>query len=500
MCSAILYARVPAAYRDQYFPRKDGSGTSPLPYATVSGSVSPKWQEGLLATDPEPFDSSHASCLLRLSVSKFDEQSLTRVLRGFYAENKGPKEKAPLSDVTESNPAVKRLLTGLQGDLLFAWRARLNSDVRIVVPQPEEDPPVYVFWSHRFLLASRSPYFKGVLAKCAIAEKEGPASDEVLTLALPIPTFTPPGFFFILGFIYTGTLNYFNRTYDLSTAFSIFKGSRYLDIATLTAEIRVRFVEEMMHGLFHAFATDEEYERLVGQKWNGMAKAGGCSCRQCSRRIPRVLEFALEEDVMDNVILRGVRRASVALFGEGWCTPEFGGLSRSSKECAMKDIKVLATAINVFPLLFKAETALTQLETMDNADNDLSITDMVVDVRDALDQVLFTDPDSCFESEEWMRVMKDCISDNEDRKNQAESELGWVLKALSRCLDDHHARALYHVCILHPLWRCFFSNHHFLISRWVNYSCHLVLAIFSTFLRQVFELELKRPWVDFRQS
>ena len=45
-----------------------------------------------------------------------------------------------------------------------------------------------------------------------------------------------------------------------------------------------------------------------------------------ARRAPRVLEFALEEDVKNTSLERGARRALVGPFGEGWCTQEFAGL------------------------------------------------------------------------------------------------------------------------------------------------------------------------------
>jgi len=58
-------------------------------------------------------------------------------------------------------------------------------------------------------------------------------------------------------------------------------------------------MQEMLHGLFHAFNSLAEYERLTGGEWG----TGGCRCHQCARRAPRVLEFAHEDDVK-NVFLQ----------------------------------------------------------------------------------------------------------------------------------------------------------------------------------------------------
>jgi hypothetical protein len=48
----------------------------------------------------------------------------------------------------------------------------------------------------------------------------------------------------------------------------------------------------MLHGLYHAFIPFEAYERLTNGKWG----TGGC---RCARRVPRVLEFDLADDVQN---------------------------------------------------------------------------------------------------------------------------------------------------------------------------------------------------------
>jgi hypothetical protein len=134
-------------------------------------------------------------------------------------------------------------------------------------------------------------------------------------LTLPSPPFTPASLHFTLSFIYTGTLIFSHRTYDLSTAFAIHRSALYLSLTTLHDEIQACIVQKL-HGLFRAFISFAEYERLTGGKWG----TGGCRCRQCARRAPRVLEFALEDEARNVSLDRGVRRALVGLFGEGWCT------------------------------------------------------------------------------------------------------------------------------------------------------------------------------------
>lgn len=113
--------------------------------------------------------------------------------------------------------------------------------------------------------------------------------------------------------MYSGTLIFSHRSYDLSTAFAILRAALYLSLNSLHDEIQARIVQEMLHGLYHAFIPFEEYEHLTNGKWG----TGGCRCRQCARRVPRVLEFALADDVQNRYLESGSRRALVGLFGEG---------------------------------------------------------------------------------------------------------------------------------------------------------------------------------------
>jgi hypothetical protein len=86
------------------------------------------------------------------------------------------------------------------------WRSRLYSDVRIALTSNEplpvstdddaHDRQLPVFSSHRFLLASRSPYFHTALISW-------PSKTAPTTLSLPSPPFTSASLHFTLGFLYT---------------------------------------------------------------------------------------------------------------------------------------------------------------------------------------------------------------------------------------------------------------------------------------------------------
>ncbi|OBZ65104.1 hypothetical protein A0H81_14914 [Grifola frondosa] len=66
---------------------------------------------------------------------------------------------------------------------------------------------------------------------------------------------------------------------------------------------------------------------------------------------PRVLEFAIMDDVKNPHLERGARRALVGLFGEGWCTSEFATLPQRTRDGLVKGLAKRTTPMNMFPLL-----------------------------------------------------------------------------------------------------------------------------------------------------
>ena len=283
-------------------------------------------------------------------------------------------EKGPEGDADAEEARVDKL----RKDLVFMWRSRLYSDVRIELHSdvPSMDAPANddethpVFCSHRFILASQSPYFYDQLITYGV--KNIPPPGEITTLRLPSPPFNAPAFHFTLGYLYTGTLCFSNRSYDLDTAFAILCCANYLQLQALYDEVQARLVQEMLHGLFHAFLEFAEYERITGGRWG----TGGCRCRQCARRAPRTLVFAVRPDVQNVYLERGARRALVGLFGEGWCNADFAALPQKTKDGLMTGLKKRAIPQNVFPLLFAAHAALAKLNSVREAWAE-SVRDMV---------------------------------------------------------------------------------------------------------------------------
>jgi hypothetical protein len=103
------------------------------------------------------------------------------------------------------------------------------------------------------------------------SQETNPYSELAITT---VHTSLPP---FHFGF---HALVFSHRSYDLSTPFAILRAALYLSLNSLHDEIQARIVQEMLHGLYHAFILFDEYERLTGGKWG----TGGCRCRQYARR------------------------------------------------------------------------------------------------------------------------------------------------------------------------------------------------------------------------
>jgi hypothetical protein len=354
-----------------------------------------------------------------------------------------------VSEYYRDGDAEENRIDKLRKDLVFMWRSRLYSDVRIAIEGSSTAYLAAVFSAHRFILASRSNYFHIALIEwnpqtpgIREEDQDDDHSLESPTLVLPSPPFTPPSLYFVLGFIYTGTCKFSNRKYDLDTAFHIMRSAIYISLTSLYDEIQARIVHEMMHGLFHAYVDFAEFERITGGKWC----VSGCRCRQCARRIPRIIEFALLDDVKNELLQRGARRGLVDIFGEGWSNAEFAKLDKKIRDAALKGVAVRTTPLNVFPLLFAAEFALKKLNSVSDPWADIS-RDMILVARGRIDHVLCSQLDECFSQSEGLKLMDSDGSKFEDR-----DQVECIMKSIQRSITERSAGKLYQVCpLLTPL-------------------------------------------------
>ncbi|KAH6866031.1 hypothetical protein BKA70DRAFT_1135072 [Coprinopsis sp. MPI-PUGE-AT-0042] len=503
---AIVYARAPPSFQSRYF-RVNGisASPSPLPYSSEDfhgtsedhGDDDPRYRAesslslgaslhhevGSIRTpSPSPYrtatpNSMHPSnpqqqqslsSLLRISTSinsalfsneleyLYTGQGFGEAFEFLFDSSEhagfmmdGTREGSRESASELGIDAEELRIDKLRKDLVFMWRSRLYSDVRIALTgnfsssSGTHENTTAIFSSHRFMLASRSPYFHdALLGSFSKALTQG-TNGEPPTLTLPSPPFTPASLHFTLGFIYTGTLIFSHRTFDLSTAFAILRSSAYLSLQSLTDEIQARIAHEMLHGLFHAFLPFAEYEKLTQGRWG----VGGCRCRQCARRVPRVLEFSLQEDVKNVHLERGSRRALVGLFGEGWCTSEFASLNPKLRDSLLKGLSKRTTPVNVWALLWAAEHALAKLGPVIEPWGD-TVRENIFSARKGIDELLCKESEECFARDEWMEIMESDGLGFEDGE-----KVEWAMNAVLRGVKEPWAASVYQTLVSSILLR-----------------------------------------------
>ena len=472
-----MYARAPPSWQAKYFQFRPAPIGSPTPYSAtpsilgVQGALSLNLNLSVdlpnQSRSPSPFRSQSPSPstnhpgLLRLPITNPaifpNELEYLYTARGLSQAFEFLFDQSPESP--EGNEDETRL-DKLRKDLVFMWRSRLYSDIKIALTgsfsSVNHESATAIFSSHRFMLVTRSPYFHtslkswGKTAAAIAKSASGTGEEEPLTVTLPSPPFTPASLHFTLGYIYTGTLVFSHRTYDLDTAFHIMKSATFLSIQSLYDEIQARVVQEMMHGLYHAFLEFSEYERITGGKWG----SGGCRCRQCARRAPRVLEFAIADDVKNQHLERGARRALVGIYGEGWCTSEFSKLPDKIKLQLVKGLAKRTTPINIFSLLFATHQALKKLSNISDLWSD-GVRELVLSARKTIDEVLCNQADECFEQPEWVEFMTGDGARFDDA-DKAE----WVMESVKRGLNEQNSPLVYQVSDSANLGEFGLMNHH----------------------------------------
>lgn len=464
--TAIVYARAPPSFQARYFSFRPPPPTSPVPYSSSPTGTLPNQSAvsltlgvdyNAISRSPSPFrapspsPSTNGGGLLRLNTT-INPALFSNELEYLYTGKGFGDAFEFLFDSSETREEGEggedARIDKLRKDLVFMWRSRLYSDVRVSLTgnfsSSSHENTTAIFSSHRFILISRSPYFHNRLLKWSESSQkhrfinnDSSNPSEPLTLDLPSPPFTPASLHFTLGFIYTGTLIFSHRTFDLDTAFHIMRSATYLALDTLYDEIQARIVQEMMHGLCHAFLEFPEYEAITGGKWG----TGGCKCRQCARRAPRVLEFALSEDVKNANLERGARRALVGLFGEGWCNAEFARLPQKTRNSLLGGLMKRTTPLNVFPLLFAAHAAMKKLDSTIEPWADVA-REMVTAARKNIDDVLATQAEKCFEQDEWVAIMEADGVRFEDAER-----VEWIMESVVRGISEKNAAALYQVSL-----------------------------------------------------
>ncbi|KAI5475915.1 SNF7 family protein, charged multivesicular body protein 2A [Pseudohyphozyma bogoriensis] len=161
---------------------------------------------------------------------------------------------------------------------------------------------------------------------------------------LPAPPFTSSSTTFILGYIYSGTLDFGNRQFDLTTAFEIRRGGEYLSLSLLQEEVEAK-IETM----------------------SNLARAA------------RVYVFASAPDVNSQRLARSAEPFVVGRFNETWGCSQIGNLEY---EVQRKLVKAVCEAISPESLVGIAKGCFTLRKKLE-----LERAGWAVHVRSMLDAV-----------------------------------------------------------------------------------------------------------------
>ncbi|KAF7319759.1 hypothetical protein MKEN_00758300 [Mycena kentingensis (nom. inval.)] len=425
---AIVYARAPPSFQSRYFsfrpqdplaasaisldiPRGSRS-PSPSPWRTASPAPSTVGGVTRLKTAINPALFSNELEYL------YTGQGFGEAFEFLFDEQAGEVSGAEAEDLRSTPTSALPFL--------------INNPPAPTDDDEGHDRQLPVFSSHRFILASRCQYFH-----TALLSWPSKPSVDTPTLSLPSPPFTPASLHFTLGFIYTGTLVFSHRTYDLTTALALLLSANYLSLPTLHTEVQARIVSEMAHGLFHAALPFAAYEALTGGAW----RAGGCTCRKCAARIPRILEFALRPDVQDPILERGSRRALVGLFGPGWCTSEFAALPPKLHAAALKGLAKRSSPANALAILWAAEAARARLAPLVDAWTDV-VRPLIDSGRTQVDKVLADHTAEVFAEADWVAIVKVDGVRFEDGER-----IEWAMHSIVRGLSESNAGKVYQALV-----------------------------------------------------
>ncbi|KAF5329643.1 hypothetical protein D9619_009513 [Psilocybe cf. subviscida] len=234
-------------------------------------------------------------------------------------------------------PVLQSVYT-LQTNMLNMWAKRIECDMSLTIAEQysisgaqDLQSPHPVFPCHRFVLASRSTYFSAALMGWLAHKTAIPVGAQV-ALTLPTPPFSPMSVYFTLGFIYSGTLKFGKRVFDLDGAFSIYRAADHLGIPTLRTEVEAVILSEMLH-------TSQS-----PPSYNSADPNSAVDVTQGNI-------FTESRDVQNNALENHSRSRLLGLFGPGWCTEEFAALQQDSRRAILDSFYSSLTMDNVVDLL-----------------------------------------------------------------------------------------------------------------------------------------------------
>ncbi|CAG8452006.1 621_t:CDS:2 [Racocetra fulgida] len=276
---AILYARSSRSFQERFLKNKDANGMS------IRSMRLSNTDPVTVKTDADPF-------LFR------------QELKFFYTAEEGSEDFLQAVDTTDELEQDK-----LKDDLLYMLKSKLYTDVELILEFMEDDLEIIdededegvfkpiVIRAHRFMLSSRSEYFKKMLSSDFIEARNS-------AIRLDASIFNPTSINLILTFIYTGNLSSSSKPLTLETCEWVWIGADFLNIKILCEECIYRIATKV-----HFFK---------------------CTCGECQIVMPRVAAFAKEHDV--EKLWKGCLHALSQGFDSMWPNKEFANLDEDTRE------------------------------------------------------------------------------------------------------------------------------------------------------------------------
>lgn len=248
------------------------------------------------------------------------------------------------------------------------------------------------FACHRAILVSRAPYFATLLL--------GSYSDsDTTTVSLSSPPFTPTALYFTLGFIYTGTLQFSSRSFDLTIAFQIWRAAAYLQIKTLATTVS----SMILHDFCHTFT---------------------CSppCKTCVKRVPRTLAFSCAPDVSNATLRTAALKAVTGPYFAAYWGREVGTMDQNLRDKILAQLRHRIAKQDGFAIEAITQTSrVSRMLESERANKwSESLRGMIDDVEAQIQQRLVSDLEAICESKAWNNLI---------------DGVGLLADVLRRCLE-----------------------------------------------------------------
>ncbi|CAB4419149.1 unnamed protein product [Rhizophagus irregularis] len=271
---AILYARSSRSFQERFLKNKDANGMS---------------IRSVRLSNPEP------------TIAKTDEDPflIRQELKFFYTGEEGSEEFLSAVDTTDELEQDK-----LKEDLIYMFKSKLYTDVELVLDYSEDSPEIVdeedfkpiKIKAHRFILYTRSEYFKKMLSSDFIEARSS-------SIHLDASIFNQTSLNIILTFIYTGNIPP-SKPLTLDDYEWVWIGADFLGIKFLCDECICRIATKVHHFT--------------------------CTCAECQSVIPRVAIFAKEHDV--DMLWQGCLHVLSHGFDSMWPQKAFADLDEDTRE------------------------------------------------------------------------------------------------------------------------------------------------------------------------